>query len=56
MAVERPWRSEAAMSLRWKPSSSIAAKTLAAVASATPASSLITRETVLRLTPARSAT
>ena len=44
------------MSLRWKPRSSIALKTLAAVASATPASSLMTRETVFRLTPARSAT
>src|SRR4051794_28142439 len=53
---ERPWRSERARSLRWKPRSAIAADTRSAVGPATPGSSLITRETVLRLTPARSAT
>src|SRR3954469_9620052 len=52
----RPWRSERARSFRWKPSSSIATPTRSAVAAATPGSSLITRETVFRLTPARTAT
>src|SRR3954465_13724703 len=49
---ERPWRSEAARSLRWNPIAAIARATRAAVGSATPASPLITRETGLRLTPA----
>src|SRR3954451_14733641 len=53
---ERPWRRERARSLRWKPRSAIAAETRSAVGPATPGSSLITRETVFRLTPARSAT
>src|SRR4051794_21328755 len=52
----RPCRSERARSLRWKPSSEIAAATRSAVALATPGSSLMTRETVFRLTPAASAT
>ena len=56
MADERPWRSERARSLRSNPSASIASVTLAAVAGATPASALITRETVFRLTPAWYAT
>jgi hypothetical protein len=54
--LERPWRSERARSLRWKPSSAIASPTRAAVAAATPDSPLMTRETVFRLTPARCAT
>src|SRR3954468_6389310 len=53
---ERPWRSERARSLRWKPSATMASPTRAAVPVATPASSLMTRETVFRLTPARCAT
>src|ERR671938_25301 len=56
VADVRPCRSERARSLRWKPSSSIASVTRLAVSTATPGSELITRETVLRLTPARSAT
>src|SRR5262245_911308 len=51
-----PFRSERARSLRWKPSASIASPTRAAVATATPGSPLMTRETVFRLTPAREAT
>src|SRR6188472_2699556 len=53
---ERPWRSDRARSLRWKPSSAIASPTFAAVSAATPGSPLITRDTVFRLTPARCAT
>ena len=56
MEEVRPWRSERARSLRSKPSASIASVTLAAVDGETPASALITRETVLRLTPAWLAT
>src|SRR5262245_53314271 len=56
VALERPCRSERARSLRWKPSATIASLTRAAVSAATPASSLMTRETVFRLTPARCAT
>src|SRR5215207_6485515 len=56
VALERPWRSERARSLRWKPRATIASVTRAAVSAATPASRLITRETVFRLTPARCAT
>src|SRR3954462_14973385 len=51
-----PWRSDRARSLRSKPSAAIASATRAAVAGATAASPLITRETVLRLTPADRAT
>src|SRR5918994_7558557 len=51
-----PGRSERARSLRSKPSSTIASATRAAVAGATAASPLMTRETVLRLTPAERAT
>src|SRR5215213_1776448 len=51
-----PGRSERARSLRSKPSSVIASATRAAVAGATAASPLITRETVFRLTPAVRAT
>src|SRR3954462_12415215 len=53
---ERPWGSEAARSLRWNPLAAIARGTRAAGGAATPASPLITRETVLRLTPATCAT
>ena len=56
VAVEPPWRSEAARSLRSKPSCAIASVTRSAVAGVTPASALITRETVFRLTPAVCAT
>src|SRR3954452_19226232 len=56
VALERPWRSERARSLRWNPSATMASPTRAAVPLATPASSLMTRETVFRLTPARCAT
>src|SRR3954470_8151798 len=56
VALERPWRSERARSLRWNPSATMASPTRAAVPVATPASSLMTRETVFRLTPARCAT
>jgi hypothetical protein len=42
--------------LRWKPSAAIASPTRSAVAVATPASALMTRETVFKLTPAFSAT
>src|SRR3954465_13909812 len=56
VAEPLPWRSERARSLRSKPSASIASETRAAVAGATPASALITRETVFRLTPAVCAT
>src|SRR5215208_1532685 len=51
-----PGRSERARSLRSKPSSVIASATRAAVAGATAASPLMTRETVFRLTPAERAT
>src|SRR3954469_17025509 len=51
-----PRRSERARSLRRKPSSAIASVTRAAVCGATLASSLMTRDTVFKLTPARSAT
>src|SRR5215211_7580968 len=53
---DRPWRSERARSLRWKPSAAIASPTRSAVAEATPASALMTRDTVFKLTPAFSAT
>src|SRR4051794_25534699 len=53
---ERPCRSDAARSLRSKPSVAIAVVTRSVVAGVTPASALITRETVFRLTPAISAT
>src|SRR3954470_4123667 len=56
VAELEPWRSERARSLRRKPSWAIAVVTRSAVCGATLASSLMTRETVLRLTPARSAT
>src|SRR4051812_50019554 len=51
-----PRRSERARSLRRNPSSAIAAFTRSAVSGATPGSSLITRLTVFKLTPALSAT
>src|SRR4051794_13795254 len=56
VAEEPPWRRVRARSLRSKPSAPIASATRAAVAGATPASALITRETVFRLTPAVCAT
>src|SRR3954452_4148961 len=55
-APARPWRSPRASSLRVKPSRAIAAVTRRAVSTATPGSSLTTRDTVLRLTPAVLAT
>src|SRR5215210_8170818 len=51
-----PWRSERARSLGAYPSAAIALSTRSAVSAATPASSLMTRETVFRLTPALRAT
>src|SRR3954464_13666251 len=56
VALERPWRSERARPFRWTPRARMASPTRAAVPVATPASPLITRETVFRLTPARCAT
>src|SRR3954454_23341679 len=56
VAEDPPWRSVRARSLRSKPSASIASTTRAAVAGATPASALMTRETVFKLTPAVCAT
>src|SRR3954447_18355776 len=56
VALERPCRKDRARSLRWKPSAAIASPTRPAVSAATPASPLITRDTVFRLTPARCAT
>src|SRR3954454_18560226 len=56
VAEDPPWRSDRARSLRSKPSAAIASATRSAVAGATAASPLITRETVLRLTPADRAT
>src|SRR4051794_20094957 len=53
---DAPWRSDRARSLRSNPSSAITPATRAAVAGATAASPLITRDTVLRLTPACRAT
>src|SRR6266566_1526177 len=51
-----PLRNTRALSLRRKPSASIAARTLSAVSAVTPASPFTTLETVLRPTPARAAT
>ena len=56
MLAVRPLRSTRALSLRRKPSASIAARTRDSVSSVTPGSPLTTRETVFRPTPARAAT
>src|SRR6266545_7804184 len=56
VALSRPERRLRAMSLRRKPSSAIAVRTRSTSACATAGSLLTTRETVLRLTPARRAT
>ncbi len=56
MLAVRPLRSTRALSLRRKPSASMASWTRRSVSGVTPGSPLTTRETVFRPTPARAAT
>ena len=56
MLAVRPLRSTRALSLRRKPSASMASWTRRSVSGVTPGSPLTTRDTVLRPTPARAAT